>query len=127
MFRRLLHWVKEKLIWFFIGGTVLAAGGSFLLQKDQVTYFAEVDKSGVVLRVIVADQAFIDTGSVGDPKNWVPTDIEGKIKKNYAAKGYTYDKQRDAFIPPKYHADSVFDEVKAQWVSPQPQSTATST
>ena len=41
------------------------------------TYFAEVDKDGTVKRVIVADQAFIVSGAVGDPANWVETKYDG--------------------------------------------------
>ena len=40
------------------------------------TYFAEVGVDGTVLRVIVADQSFIDSGVVGDPSNWVPTSFD---------------------------------------------------
>jgi len=44
---------------------------SFVVSNPN--YFAEVDESGTVLRVIVADQAFINSGAVGDPARWVPT------------------------------------------------------
>lgn len=80
--------------------------------------FAEVDAKGNVLRVIVADQKFIDSGAVGDPKNWIQTSSKGTIRKNYAAKGYTYDRINDAFIPPKETETSVYNTTKGQWDYP---------
>ena len=85
------------------------------------TYFAEVDKkSGVVLRVIVANQSFIDSGKVGDPKNWIETTMDGSKRKNYARVGYEYNKTLDAFVPPKPTKDAVFDASKAKWVKSTP-------
>jgi hypothetical protein len=80
------------------------------------TTFAEIDAQGTVLRVIVADQDFIDSGRVGDPKNWIET--SPTIRKNPAGKGYTYDKTLDAFIPPKTASTTIFDSAKAQWIAP---------
>lgn len=84
-----------------------------------MSHFAEIDENGVVKRVIVAEQDFIDSGKVGDPKNWVQTSyntIRGKhrlggtpLRKNYAGVGYTYDKERDAFIPPAPKNIEAFD------------------
>ena len=84
----------------------------------QPTYFAEISKSGIVVRVIVADRAFIDSGAVGNPKNWVQTSMDGSIRKNPAGKGYKYDKVRDAFVAPRPTEDAIFDEAKAEWKSP---------
>ena len=38
-----------------------------------MSHFAEIDSNGVVLRVIVAEQNFINSGVVGDSFNWVQT------------------------------------------------------
>ena len=40
------------------------------------------------------------------------------FRKNYAGIGYTYDPQRDAFIPPKPTPDAVLDEATCQWIVP---------
>ena len=40
------------------------------------------------------------------------------FRKNYAGIGYTYDPQRDAFIPPKPTPDAVLDEDTCQWIVP---------
>lgn len=47
------------------------------------------------------------------------TSYNGNIRKNFAAKGFYYDEQRDAFIPPKpvCHADLVtLNEETCRWV-----------
>ena len=98
-------------------------------------YFAEINESNVVVRVIAATQEFIDTGSVGDPNNWIqtsyntkggvhcfsesniPTGFEG-LRKNYAGVGYTYDAARDAFIPPKPYPSWTLNEQTCLWEAP---------
>lgn len=95
-----------------------------------MSYFAEIDENNVVLRVIVAEQDFIDSGDVGKPSNWVETDygaqygeseVQGKepLRKNYAGVGYTYDRDRDAFIPPKEFDSWILDEQKCVHVAPK--------
>lgn len=61
-----------------------------------MAYFAELDKNNVVKKVIVAGQLFIDSGLVGDPKNWVET-----LPENFAGIGYKYDKNLKTFVAPK--------------------------
>ena len=80
-----------------------------------IRYFAEVIE-GIVARVIVADQDFIDTGSVGNRENWIETSTA--IRKNRASGGYTYDSARDAFIPVKQFSSWVLDETTCRWKAP---------
>lgn len=81
--------------------------------------FAEVDPTTkVVLRVLVIEQAELDTGRWGDPKNFVQTYTDRSLRKNYAGKGYSYDNTLDAFIPPKPSATAVFSSSTAQWSIP---------
>lgn len=92
------------------------------------TRFAEIDDNGIVKRVLVIDRASLDMGLWGDPKNWIPTSVDGSIKKNYAGKGYTYDKTSDAFVAPKPESEATFDTTTARWILTLPQVTsATST
>ena len=49
---------------------------------------------------------------------WVKTSYNAKIRKNYAGIGYTYDKDRDAFIPPKPYASWVLNETTCLWNAP---------
>lgn len=42
------------------------------------------------------------------------------FRKNYAGIGYSYDPERDAFIPPKPFASWVLDEITCLWTAPTP-------
>ena len=46
------------------------------------------------------------------------TSYNGNIRKNYAGVGYSYDPQRDAFIPPKPFASWVLNEETCLWDAP---------
>lgn len=83
-----------------------------------MSHFAEIDQAGTVLRVIVADQAFINSGAVGDPAHWVQTSYTGSIRGRFAGVGYSFDADRDAFIPPRPFASWVLDEATLDWVAP---------
>lgn len=83
-------------------------------------YYAQVE-NGTVVNVIVADSDFISSGAVGDPVNWIETDFPTNtnliplFRKNYANIGYTYDSERDAFIPPKPGDNYVLNELTCRW------------
>lgn len=86
-----------------------------------MSHWAEIDNSGLVLRVLVGDnnepdegQAFME--SLGG--TWVKTSYNGTIRKNYAGIGYTYDANRDAFIAPKPDNATGFDKTTCQWIVP---------
>jgi hypothetical protein len=83
-----------------------------------MSHWAEIDNAGLVLRVLVGDnnepdegQAFVE--SLGG--TWVKTSYNGKMRKNYAGIGYTYDADRDAFIPAKCHDIAQLDENTCRW------------
>jgi hypothetical protein len=40
------------------------------------------------------------------------------FRKNFAGKGFTYDEDRDAFIPPKPFASWILNEETCQWEAP---------
>ena len=85
-----------------------------------MSHFAEIDNDNIVQRVIVAEQDFINSGAVGDSFRWVQTSYNNNFRKNYAGKGYTYDKTRDAFIPPKTYPSWILDEDTCLWDAPTP-------
>ena len=91
-----------------------------------MAHFAKVE-NGVVTEVIVIDQETLNTGLWGDPAMWVQTSYnthggqhpEGRpLRKNFAGIGFTYDAQRDAFIPPKPFASWVLNEDTCLWEPP---------
>ncbi len=49
---------------------------------------------------------------------WKQTSYNGNIRKNFASVGYTYDEDRDAFIPPKLYASWVLNESTCEWEAP---------
>ena len=92
-----------------------------------MAHFAKVE-NGYVTQVIVAEQDFINSGHVGDPTQWIQTSYNTQggvhsgggtpLRKNYAGIGFTYDSQRDAFIPPKPFASWVLNEDTCLWDAP---------
>ena len=96
-----------------------------------MAHFAQIDTNNVVTQVIVVSNADTSTAQ-GEEKEsigiafcerllggtWVKTSYNGNIRKNYAGIGYTYDKNRDAFIPPKPYASWVLNETTCLWNSP---------
>ena len=99
-------------------------------------HFAEINSENIVQRVLVADQAFIDSGVVGDASTWVQTSYNtrgGKhyppdsvisdgdgLRKNYACSGMLYDTVRDAFIAQQPYSSWTLNETTCQWDSPTP-------
>lgn len=93
-----------------------------------MSHFAKV-VDGKVVQVIVAEPEFFQTFVDSSPGTWVQTSYnthagqhpEGRpLRKNYAGIGYTYDAQRDAFIPPKPFPSWVLNEDTCLWDSPVP-------
>lgn len=82
-----------------------------------MSYFAKV-VNNIVEEVIVADQEFIDNLS----DKWIET-FNHKInnilpRKNFAGIGYTYDEDRDAFIPPQPYPSWTLNEDTCLWEAP---------
>jgi hypothetical protein len=80
----------------------------------------------------VIDQETLNTGLWGDPASWIQTSYntqagkhpEGRpLRKNYAGIGFTYDAQRDAFIPPQPYPSWTLNEDECNWYPPVPMPT----
>jgi hypothetical protein len=99
-------------------------------------HFAKI-VDGKVTQVIVAEKEFFDTFVDSSPGQWLRTsyntrggvhyepnsdmpkaDQSQALRKNYAGIGYSYDAQRDAFIPPKPFNSWLLDEQTCQWIAP---------
>ena len=89
-----------------------------------MSHFAKI-VNGIVTQVIVAEAEFFDTFVDSSPGQWIQTSYnthggqhpEGRpLRKNYAGIGFTYDTERDAFIPPKPEGDYALDEETCLWV-----------
>jgi hypothetical protein len=102
-----------------------------------MAHFAQLNESNEVIQVIVVhnnelmmDGQENETKGVlfckslyGEETRWKQTSYNGSFRKNYAGPSYTYDEQRDAFIPPKPYPSWVLDENTCQWGSPTPMPT----
>jgi hypothetical protein len=83
-----------------------------------MSHFAKIDSNNIVTEVIVAEQDFINSGAVGDSFLWIQTSYNKNFRKNYAGIGYTYDKTRDAFIPPQPYPSWTLNEETCLWECP---------
>lgn len=82
-----------------------------------MAHFAEIDADNKVVRVLVVGDDQEERGQeflaqdLGLGGTWIKTSYNTQggvhqlggtpLRKNYAGIGYTYDEERDAFIPPK--------------------------
>ncbi len=90
-----------------------------------------------VQKVIVAEEDFFNTFVDSSPGEWIktsyntsggvhyqpnsdtPSDDQSKaLRKNFAGIGFTYDKDRDAFIPPKPFNSWILNETTCLWEAP---------
>ena len=81
-----------------------------------MSHFAEI-RDGIVQRVIVAEQDFINSGAVGDSFLWVQTSYNNNFRKQYAGIGYRYDKAADVFVAPQPYPSWTLDD-NHDWVPP---------
>ncbi len=104
-----------------------------------MAHYAYLDENNIVTMVIVgknegedgidweeyygAKRTSYNTlgGVYHDPDTREPSADQSKaFRKNYAGIGYTYDPNRDAFIPPKHFPSWVLNETSCQWEAPIP-------
>jgi len=92
-----------------------------------MAHFAKVlDKK--VINVIVAEEEFFNTFVDVSAGEWIKTSYNTvggvhtlggtPLRKNYACIGYTYDKDRDAFIAPKPYPSYILNEDTCLWEAP---------
>lgn len=93
-----------------------------------MAHYAFVDENNIVVEVITGRN---EDEVVDGISNWEAhyeefrpglkcfrTSYNGNIRKNYAGIGFTYDKPRDAFIPPKPFESWLLDEGICNWQPP---------
>ena len=106
-----------------------------------MSYFAKVIGDRVV-SVISAELDFFETYSDPAPGSWIQTsyntrggvhyqpdsqepsaDQSKALRKNYAGIGFTYNRELDAFIPPKPYNSWTLNETSCLWEAPTPMPT----
>ena len=108
-----------------------------------MAYFAKLDENNIVLNVHAVENSVIEIDGIESEQKgieflqqihghpyWKQTSFnmvagvhqQGKtpFRKNFASVDFTYDLERDAFIPPKPYASWILDEETCYWKSPTP-------
>lgn len=101
-----------------------------------MAHYAKVT-DGIVQQVIVAEPEFFETFIDNSPGEWIQCsyntiggvhlDPETRepdggtpLRKNFPSRGFTYDRERDAFIPPKPYTAWILNEQSCLWEAPLP-------
>ena len=101
-----------------------------------MSYYAKVENN-IVTKIIVAEAEFFETFVDSSPGTWIQTsyntrggihyepnsntpsqDQSKALRKNYAGLGFTYDSNKDAFIPPKPFNSWILNETTCLWEAP---------
>jgi hypothetical protein len=103
--------------------------------------FAEIDDNNIVIRVVAINNSDITVDGIESEQKgiefcktlwpysgtWVQTSFSQRFRKNTAGIGYSYDKQRDAFIAPRVlcaprtlYPSWVLNEDTCVWEPPVP-------
>jgi hypothetical protein len=105
-----------------------------------MAHYAKLDENNIVIEINVVDNdQEEEAGEAGiiewllagwDGADWKKTSYNTManihsgggtpFRKNYAGSGYTFDVDRDAFIPPTPFPSWVLDEDTCQWEAPTP-------
>ena len=112
--------------------------------RKGMAHFAELDEANTVIRVIVVGNANTMNADGEEDESvgaaycqqllggiWKRTSYNTRggehsraghtpFRKNYAGKGYTYDEDRDAFIPPNPFSSWLLNEDTCYWEAPVP-------
>jgi len=94
-----------------------------------MAHYAKV-LNGIVEKVIVAEEDFFDSFVDDSPGTWIQTSYNTyggqhslggtPLRKNFAGIGFTYDKEKDAFIPPQSYKGWVLNDDTCLWEPPTP-------
>ena len=97
-----------------------------------MAHFAKIGLNNIVTEVlVVANRETMDSNGVEQEsigveflkiltghETWIQTSYNGNFRKNFAGIGYTYDSQRDAFIPPQPYPSWTLNEETCNWTAP---------
>ena len=92
-----------------------------------MAHYAKV-VNGIVTKVIVAEADFFNTFVDDSAGQWIQTSYNTHggehtlggtpLRKNFAGIGFTYDREKDAFIPPQPFASWILNETTCLWEAP---------
>jgi len=92
-----------------------------------MAHYAKV-KNRIVTKVIVAEEEFINNLVDNEAGRWIQTSYNTyggvhqlggtPLRKNFAGIGFTYDQEKDAFIPPKPYPSFILNKDTCLWEAP---------
>ena len=94
-----------------------------------MAHYAFLDENNIVTQVIVGRDEWEVVGKINDWEAYYGalngvvckrTSYNGNVRKNFAGIGFTYDEDRDAFIPPQPYESWVLNEETCRWEAPTP-------
>ena len=88
-----------------------------------MAHFAKLNRDNIVIEVhtlnIEEEQTGIDfLSNLYNGGGWKKSFKDGSSRKNHASIGFSYDKMRDAFIPPQRFASWTLNESSCLWEAP---------
>ena len=89
-------------------------------------YFAKLDSDSLVEAVHLVNDNIATSEQAGitylnklhNHSSWKACSKDGSVRKNGPAKGFTYDADKDAFIPPKPYPSWILNEDTCNWKPP---------
>ncbi len=98
-----------------------------------MAHFAKIENNLVAQVVVVHNNELLVDGVeseqkgvnflqslYGEDTTWVQTSFNKTFRKHFAGIGFSYDANKDAFIPPKPYPSWLLDESTCEWVPPIP-------
>jgi hypothetical protein len=95
-----------------------------------MAHFAKIENNIVTQVNVVDEEYFAANRETRYTGQWIQTSYNTQggvhllggtpLRKNYAGIGFTYDEERDAFIPPKLYSKWILNEDTCQWEAPVP-------
>ena len=82
-----------------------------------MSHFAQINNDGIVQRVIVAEQDFINSGAVGDAFNWIQCSYNNYFRKQWPSPGFKWDHANQVFVRPQPYASWTLN-ANMDWVPP---------
>ncbi len=90
-----------------------------------MAHFAEINENNIVTRVLVVDNSQEHRGQeflaeeLGLGGRWIQTSYNHNFRKQYAGVGYSYDEVKDEFVTPQPYSSWQLDE-NNDWQPPVP-------
>jgi hypothetical protein len=88
-----------------------------------MAWYAKIENNTVAIVLYLVDTKDSDWLYREYGGTWLRCAEDGSIRQCFPATGFTYDSQRDAFVPPKPFDSWVLDEATCRWKAPVPMPT----